>query len=154
MVAEALGVAEHVAAAANAIGEGYPTGLCAIASWELRRLLMERGLVATFVLGRFMTNNGGREDHAWVRVGDVILDVTARQFGLDDVEVTSVNDRRYRPKSTDQAAFAQVNRCFPEEQQVTEINLERLREALRFLALAAAEPSGQQPPYTLEQEHG
>ena len=55
-------------------------------------------------IGPFGFFSGTRwESHAWVMSGNLILDITADQFGADPVIVTSVSDARYRVGSGDTA---------------------------------------------------
>lgn len=67
-------------------------GACGIASWVLWRALRRGGVDAHLVVGFYYDEFS--IDHAWVRVGDTIVDVTATQFddALPEVVVTSAKD--------------------------------------------------------------
>lgn len=60
------------------------TGACATASLSLYVFLKIKGFKPTLVQGD--THSGSA--HCWVEVGDLIIDVTATQFGLPEVHVT------------------------------------------------------------------
>ena len=61
-----------------------PFGACLEASKMIARLLRRRGIDAKIVHGNFK----GAEDwpHWWVRVGDLLIDVTADQFTEEETE--------------------------------------------------------------------
>lgn len=60
-------------------------------------------------IGPFGFFSGKRwESHAWVVSGDLILDITADQFGADPVIVTSISDARYRTGTGDTATPSAV----------------------------------------------
>jgi hypothetical protein len=45
----------------------------------------------------FRTSSGLLSDHCWVQSTNLIVDITADQFGTEAVIITSVNDSRYSP---------------------------------------------------------
>jgi hypothetical protein len=69
-------------------------GGCAMASWTIQKTMELLGLPVTLVRGHFKSGH-----HCWVTIGDVIVDVTATQFGIDSpVYVTTRHlDGRYVP---------------------------------------------------------
>ena len=83
-----------------------------------KRLRQDHGLAAKIVTGRpaedsngtsqgkfgFQDRQGNWHDHSWLVIDDQIIDLTADQFEEDEIIVTSVSDKRYRP-SLDQQAF-------------------------------------------------
>nr|WP_276509955.1 lasso peptide biosynthesis protein [Hyphomicrobium sulfonivorans] len=82
---------------------------CGRTSLFMVEVLRHRGLPATWMsgtprldeagpeLGPFGFFDGSRwQAHAWVMCGGMIVDITADQFGADDVIVTLQNDPRYR----------------------------------------------------------
>ncbi|WP_348534815.1 hypothetical protein [Hyphomicrobium sp. D-2] len=79
-------------------------------------VLRHRGLPATWIsgtprldeagpeLGPFGFFDGSRwQAHAWATCGGLIVDITADQFGADDVIVTPQDDPRYRAGTGDTA---------------------------------------------------
>lgn len=105
----------------HARGEPVPTipssKTCGRSSLFLRNALRLEGYPAEWAngiprftedsaeLGPFGFFNGRRwESHAWVVSGNVILDITADQFGAHPVIVTSTSDTRYQTGSGDTAA--------------------------------------------------
>lgn len=77
-------------------------GTCGPTCRFLIKVLSELGLDVEMLSGRpgrkpaGIQVNGAWRGHAWLRVGDRILDITADQFGLPPVLLTAVNDPRYR----------------------------------------------------------
>lgn len=45
----------------------------------------------------FRTSSGIFFDHCWVQSDNLIVDITADQFGAEEVIITSVSDSRYYP---------------------------------------------------------
>jgi len=91
------------------IAEVLSSNTCGRSSLFLRNVLRAEGFAAEWVngiprlseeepdIGPFGFFTGHRwESHAWVVSGDLILDITADQFGAPPVIVTSVSDERYR----------------------------------------------------------
>lgn len=67
----------------------FPSGACGNVSEVLARVMRERlGLDALYVSG---TDSVDRQSHAWVEVNDVIIDITADQFGQPPVIVRARN---------------------------------------------------------------
>jgi hypothetical protein len=67
------------------------------ASWRLvagRPILKEYEGTEKGFAG-FCTSTGLYFDHCWVQLGDLIVDITADQFGAEAVIITSVGDPRY-----------------------------------------------------------
>ncbi len=85
----------------------FPTGCCRDASDMLGTLLRERyAVVAELVRGEL-----GKYSHAWLRIGRLIVDITADQFsshfpGVEPVIVTSA--------SAMHAQFREIGRCEPQ----------------------------------------
>jgi hypothetical protein len=98
------------------IAEVLSSNTCGRSSLFLRNVLRAEGFPAEWAngtprlsedgpdIGPFGFFTGHRwESHAWVVSGDLILDITADQFGAPPVIVTSVSDERYRTGSGDTA---------------------------------------------------
>jgi hypothetical protein len=54
----------------------------------------------------FRTSSGIFFDHCWVQSDNLIVDITADQFGAEEVIITSVSDSRYYP-NLEEADFNQ-----------------------------------------------
>ncbi|MBB3267709.1 hypothetical protein FHW79_005374 [Azospirillum sp. OGB3] len=66
----------------------FPTGCCGTVSEVLAEALRrDLGVAAAYVCGRRYDDNG-TSTHAWIEAGDIIIDVTADQFGQPAVIVT------------------------------------------------------------------
>lgn len=66
-------------------------GTCAIASYALFKVLRANGYRVTFVCGVDDNDHGG---HCWVKYKDIIIDITAVQFG-DYPDVLIRETKRY-----------------------------------------------------------
>ncbi len=53
----------------------------------------------------FQDKKGNWHDHSWLVINDIIVDLTADQFGADPIIITSSMGSKYNP-SHDQTAFA------------------------------------------------
>lgn len=67
-------------------------GYCGIASWYLARLFRHYGHEALVVYGDF-ENDGC--DHCWVSSEKVYYDITASQFGLPEILISTSRARHY-----------------------------------------------------------
>ncbi len=73
-------------------------GCCGIASHMLHNVLKELGIKSTFVMGHFDFEGDHtytRTNHCWLAIGDSIIDITATQFMLEKILITSGEDERY-----------------------------------------------------------
>jgi hypothetical protein len=61
----------------------------------------------------FLDANGQWQDHAWVRQGEWLLDITADQFGAAPVIVTAPHDPRYRANLSQAEITTQFSRLKP-----------------------------------------
>lgn len=71
---------------------------CATCSWQLTRLLKHFGHNAVFAVGYFQdlkANWPYVSGHAFVTIGSEIVDITATQFNLDEVEIRRFDDPHY-----------------------------------------------------------
>lgn len=68
-------------------------GYCGIASWYLALLFRRYGHEGFVVYGDFEQSNC---DHCWVLSGKVYYDITASQFSLPDILISTSNSRHYR----------------------------------------------------------
>ena len=75
-------------------------GACGVASWTLKNALSHLKISSDFVMGTFNQygnhNPDEDENHCWIVIDDMIVDITATQFGIHfPVFVTSVDDSKY-----------------------------------------------------------
>lgn len=75
-------------AADNVVWQSFPNGCCGIASDLLGRALIELGFANVVYVNGEQIIDGREKSHAWIKVGDVIVDITADQFGGAPVIVT------------------------------------------------------------------
>jgi hypothetical protein len=80
-------------------------GACAIGSYILWKELCRRGLDAHFVFGGYF---GGAPRHCWVTVGDMIVDITASQFGKPWIYMTSIDNQNYQETALDFVALRRL----------------------------------------------
>lgn len=69
----------------------YVTNSCHIITKELQNYLIQKGIKTKRVTGMF----DGDKHHWWLETKDKIIDVTADQFGEDEIIITNKNDKRY-----------------------------------------------------------
>ena len=85
------------------------TGTCGRTSLLLQKILQADGYAARWCIGSALQECGffdgeGWRSHAWVVCSDLILDITADQFGAPPVIVSPVGDSRYRESNVDPAS--------------------------------------------------
>jgi hypothetical protein len=74
---------------ADTVWQSFPNGCCGVASELLGRALIELGFAeVSYVLGE-QTIDGRDQSHAWIKVGKMIVDIAADQFGCPPVIVTT-----------------------------------------------------------------
>ena len=59
----------------------FPTACCGDASCLLGQYLLDYGISSKYVCGMYYDNTGC-QSHAWIEVGDIIVDITGDQFKL------------------------------------------------------------------------
>ena len=79
------------------------TGLCAIASYILKSSLRKEKIKSRVICGVFdessnfeFWENEEEDNHCWLEVDNEIVDITASQFGLEDIHITVAKDSRYK----------------------------------------------------------
>lgn len=103
--------------------EYYPrlNGACAIASEALVRLYKLHGIHSTFIEGIYVPEFDEEFDedsnHCWVVINDQIIDITASQFWLDSIHITSVYDEDYREVRRGQEAINFCKKEWPADQK-------------------------------------
>jgi hypothetical protein len=93
------------------------THMCRYTCIFIQKILQQdHGLVAEIVTGcplknrngtsggkyGFQDKHGNWHDHSWLVIGSEIIDVTADQFGGDEIIITSLFDKRYKPSPKQQ----------------------------------------------------
>lgn len=59
----------------------FPTACCGDASCLLGQYLLDYGISSKYVCGNYYYDDGGgAQSHAWLEIGDVIIDITGDQF--------------------------------------------------------------------------
>lgn len=85
----------------------FPAGCCGSVSEVLAKALRrDLGVAAAYVCGS-RHDDKGTSTHGWVEAGDIIVDVTADQFGQPPVMVT--RDRAWHDTWSDQERPAYVD---------------------------------------------
>ncbi len=69
--------------------EGFPRGTCGPVSELLGRYLVEAGFKNVMYVGGEKRSEGS---HAWIEVGEIILDITGDQFGQPPVVVATASN--------------------------------------------------------------
>lgn len=89
-------------------------GMCAIASASLFNALKKHKFNPKFVLGTYKLL-----DHCWVELNDSIVDITASQFGLDNITIIKKPSMEYLANhvSTTNKQILQSLRSWPIEQK-------------------------------------
>lgn len=88
------------------------SGTCQTSSLFLRNVLFDRGIASQVEQGNVPDRDEGFFDgnkwhgHAWVLVGDMIVDITADQFGLKPVQLIPCSDAAYRAGDVDTASLS------------------------------------------------
>jgi hypothetical protein len=68
---------------------GFPVACCGTVSEVLSVILKQRYKRVVYICGEQKKSSGGGRSHAWVQVGDIVVDITADQFdGMSPVTVT------------------------------------------------------------------
>ncbi len=84
-------------------------GACALVSYALKLALRRRSIPATFALRQHGT---GAIDHAWVEIGELVVDATATQFGVRErvyfARAGSVTCYPYMPTHRERKAYKVV----------------------------------------------
>jgi hypothetical protein len=75
--------------ASGAKSGGFPRGTCGLVSDLLGRYLVEAGFKKVMYVCGEKRSEGS---HAWVEVGEIILDITGDQFGQPPVVVTAASN--------------------------------------------------------------
>jgi hypothetical protein len=96
-------------------------GACATASYILWKELCRVGFDAHFVFGEYQYDIEGHfprfdwREHCWVTVGDLIVDVTASQFGKSRIYTPRINED-YREVALDLVALRHIRKGWSEDQ--------------------------------------
>ena len=97
------------------------TGNCARASFRLYTWCREHGYDASFVLGIRYTGEPDQleeDNHAWVTLGEWIIDVTDTQFtGQTNVSLWPISYKMYRPLFKNRRALLRVHRQWSRDEQ-------------------------------------
>lgn len=83
-------------------------GACAISSYVLWKVLKKSGIESNFIQGDFEFEWNA---HCWVEIENIIVDITATQFGYDrKVVFSDKSDVNYIPKRINLSAVREVNK--------------------------------------------
>jgi len=80
-------------------GDDELGGMCATASFALRKYLKKKGIEVEVISGDYKLRDQwfDRECHCWVEYRGYIIDITATQFGINEaVHITSNREKYYR----------------------------------------------------------
>lgn len=94
---------------------------CATCSWQLTRLLKHFGYNAVFAVGEFQDTEDPWpyvSGHAFVIVESEIVDITATQFNLEEIEIRRFDDPHYIIDYLGKSAVESLKQNdWPEEQR-------------------------------------
>lgn len=84
---------------------------CAICSYALWKYLRKKKIASKFVLGDYRGY-----DHCFLIIEDYVVDITATQFGLSELEIVEFEGSDYDYYKSNQDAVNHVNLDWPKDQ--------------------------------------
>lgn len=90
--------------------------MCAVASFALHTALKRNGIKTRVAYGQF-----DGMDHCWIEYRDLIIDITATQFGMSRIHVVNKHNAMYQKEKT----FDKYSRFFHWEGQAATPSLTR-----------------------------